>query len=235
MSASTLCLLNHPAKLIPLFPPLNPPPPTTANTPATALPALPTTQKMNPQFEGPAYNSNTGSNNNSQDHDRIYSTETKEEHADIVPLEIEEGHKPVVAAAGPDRAPQQGTCARHKGKFICLGITLALLVATAIAVPLLLPKDPTATLLEQSNLRLDGLGTGSVVIDLRMKVDNPNRYAIAFQNLKLGTFWFDGVEGGREGRKGVGGEEGVGGASLQACFSPIFPSLSPSPGAFPCL
>ena len=73
-------------------------------------------------------------------------------------------------AATPDKAPQQGVCARHKGKFICLGITLALLVATAIAVPLLLPKDPTATLLEQSNLRLDGQGVGSVAIDLRMKV-----------------------------------------------------------------
>jgi hypothetical protein len=80
---------------------------------------------------------------------------------------------------------------------------LALLVATAIAVPLLLPKHPTATLLEQSNLRLDGLGTGSVLIDLRMKVDNPNRYAIAFQNLRLGTFWVwrERRGGGRDWRK----------------------------------
>jgi len=124
---------------------------------------------MNPQFEGHGYNSNPTNNP-----DRIYSTETKEEHADIVPLEIEDGRKAqttgAAVAATPDKAPQQGVCARHKGKFICLGITLALLVATAIAVPLLLPKDPTATLLEQSNLRLDGRGVGSVAIDLRMKV-----------------------------------------------------------------
>lgn len=123
---------------------------------------------------------------------------------DIIPLEIEDGRgAPTTSATDATivgtvshKASQGGFCARHKGKLICLGITFALLLAVAIAVPLLIPKDPTATLLEQSNLRLDGLGTGSVAVDLRFKVDNPNRYAISFQNLKLGRVgWGKGKRG----------------------------------------
>ncbi len=135
----------------------------------------------------------------------IVSTETKEEEvapSEILPLELEDGLKSeevgaagagVAAGAPPAKARQGGVCARHKGKFICLGVTLSLLVAAAVAIPLLFPKDPTATLLEQSNLQLSGLGTGNVMVDLRMNVQNPNRYPIAFQNLQLDIFDFNGV------------------------------------------
>lgn len=63
---------------------------------------------------------------------------------------------------------------RHKGKFLCLGITLAILAAIAIAVPLLWYTEPTAELLSQSALRINGLG--SMQAELQLEVKNTNRY-----------------------------------------------------------
>lgn len=129
------------------------------------------------------------------DHHHIYSTETKEEEnggRDILPLEMEDGRK--AESAPPAEVKKRGFCARHKGKLIFLGIVALILIALAIAIPLLMPKDPTATLLEQSNLRLDGLGAGSATIDLTMKVQNPNPYAIAFEDLRLGRMGGKGKE-----------------------------------------
>ncbi|TFJ82156.1 hypothetical protein NSK_006485 [Nannochloropsis salina CCMP1776] len=128
------------------------------------------------------------------DHHHIYSTETKEEEnggRDILPLEMEDGRK--TESAPPAEVKKRGFCARHKGKLIFLGIVALILIALAIAIPLLMPKDPTATLLEQSNLRLDGLGAGSATIDLSMKVQNPNPYAIAFEDLRLDVYDFSGA------------------------------------------
>ena len=84
---------------------------------------------------------------------------------------------------------------RHWGKFLCAGITLAILAAAAIATPLLWYKEPTAELLSQSNLRIDG--TGSLGVDLKLKITNPNRYPVAFQNLMLDIFDMNGVHIGQ--------------------------------------
>lgn len=62
----------------------------------------------------------------------------------------------------------------HWGKFLCLGVTLCVIAAAAIAIPLLWFKEPTAILLNQSNLQLDG--GGSVTVDLSLSIKNPNRY-----------------------------------------------------------
>lgn len=44
----------------------------------------------------------------------------------------------------------------------------------AITIPLLWYTEPTAELLSQSNLRIDG--SGSIGVDLKLKIHNPNRY-----------------------------------------------------------
>eukprot|EP00624_Nannochloropsis_granulata_P002822 evm.model.NODE_24379_length_4741_cov_16.234972.1 len=49
---------------------------------------------MNPQFEDHGANSlarNSNNNNYKNNDESIFSTETKEEHVDIIPLEIEDG------------------------------------------------------------------------------------------------------------------------------------------------
>lgn len=60
-------------------------------------------------------------------------------------------------------------------------------------------KEPTAELLSQSNLRIDG--SGSLGVDIKLKINNPNRYPVAFENLALDIYDMNGVHVGQVTRK----------------------------------
>lgn len=66
---------------------------------------------------------------------------------------------------------------RHRGKFICLGVTLTLLGAAGIAAAILWPKMPVFTLYSESVLSIDLLGTNTA--KLMVQIENPNRFASA--------------------------------------------------------
>ena len=118
----------------------------------------------------------------------------------VEPFEIEEGKvDPSLAATTTTTKPaktvdaggKQTTCQRHRGKFICLGVTLSLALVLGIAAALYYPRMPTFTLFEQSIVEIDGL-TGAQA-NLVIKINNPNRYPISFQNMHSDVYSYDGT------------------------------------------
>lgn len=67
---------------------------------------------------------------------------------------------------------------RHRGKFICLGVTLTLGAIAGIAAAILWPKMPVFTLLNETVLTVDPLATGTGnSAKLVVQIQNPNKFA----------------------------------------------------------
>lgn len=118
---------------------------------------------------------------------------------EVEPFEIEEGKAdPSLAAPTTTTKPaktldaggKQTTCQRHPRKYICLGVTLSLGLVLGILAAIYYPRMPTFTLFEQSIVEIDGL-TGAQA-NLVIKIDNPNRYPISFQNMRSDVYSYDG-------------------------------------------
>lgn len=54
------------------------------------------------------------------------------------------------------KQPPRTTCERHRGKFICLGVTLGLLLVLGILIAIFFPRAPQITLFNSSVLAIDG-------------------------------------------------------------------------------
>ena len=58
---------------------------------------------------------------------------------------------------------------RHRGKFVCLGITLALLAAGGIVAAVYWPKMPKFTLYSESQINIDLLGTNTAKLMVQVR------------------------------------------------------------------